>query len=316
MWAVPSRAYWTGISVLLKNWLSSAGTGVEPNLKKEWPHQRPTSETISIWITSSQPSHRTAPRVLGPDQTQDDSTGATSVHKAVAAADDCHSSYECFMSWVFCSLIGSICTFAWILLHINVVDLLALMFFSTSFPRRVKISPRSLFLIVFSVFGPGDSQSVVLTTGGMQAPSHGAWKKSLSKYSSVVFNFGTIHLHLTTSRRQHYWVFSCKAFKRVIVPHCIIEVLAIVPLFVQLLTCMMSGCFLCLYFCSLHVLSIQVLPDNAVTGCSTSLSEPFPRPSMYTGRMTLFIVELQYNFVFFPLEGVKRLLYITWLVVT
>ena len=29
-WAVPSRAYWTGISVVSKNWLSSAGTGVEP----------------------------------------------------------------------------------------------------------------------------------------------------------------------------------------------------------------------------------------------------------------------------------------------
>lgn len=29
-WALPSCAYWTGISVIPENWLSSAGTGVEP----------------------------------------------------------------------------------------------------------------------------------------------------------------------------------------------------------------------------------------------------------------------------------------------
>lgn len=29
-WAMPSCAYWTGISVIPENWLSSAGTGVEP----------------------------------------------------------------------------------------------------------------------------------------------------------------------------------------------------------------------------------------------------------------------------------------------
>lgn len=29
VWAVPSCAYWTGISVLPENWLSSAGTGVQ-----------------------------------------------------------------------------------------------------------------------------------------------------------------------------------------------------------------------------------------------------------------------------------------------
>lgn len=29
-WALPSCAYWTGISVTPENWLSSAGTGVEP----------------------------------------------------------------------------------------------------------------------------------------------------------------------------------------------------------------------------------------------------------------------------------------------
>lgn len=45
--AVPSRAYWTGISVLPENWLSSAGTGVEPTTWQDQcpvsPHQLPLS---------------------------------------------------------------------------------------------------------------------------------------------------------------------------------------------------------------------------------------------------------------------------------
>lgn len=41
VWVVPSCAYWTGISVLLENWLSSAGTGVQPPL-----HQHPHTHTL------------------------------------------------------------------------------------------------------------------------------------------------------------------------------------------------------------------------------------------------------------------------------
>lgn len=46
VWAVPSRAYWTGISVLPENWLSSAGTGVEPTTLG--------SMSCITWSTSSE----------------------------------------------------------------------------------------------------------------------------------------------------------------------------------------------------------------------------------------------------------------------
>lgn len=150
---------------------------------------------------------------------------------------------------------------------------------------------------------------MVLTTGGMQAPSRGTWKKkSLSKYSSVVFNFGTIYLHFTTSRRQLYWVFSCKAFKRVIVPHCIIEVLAIVPLFVQLLRCI-----------SVHFMFCQFKDCIARQCCywmQHFLEWIFSEAEHVHWQNDFIYCWAAVYICFFSLEGVKRLLYIISLVVT
>lgn len=120
--AVHSRAYWTGISVLPENWLSSAGTGVELTDKQNQcpmlPHQlplivqqiSPAQFSVAVLWCSHHTHHRAVWGVsfkslalmkIKPEDSNlsDNGTEPWSVWKEVQLdLDDCPFLYECFMS--------------------------------------------------------------------------------------------------------------------------------------------------------------------------------------------------------------------------